>query len=223
AEAKRISPALLPTDPRSATRHSRFARKRRGLAPAGSPRGAPADALARSSLKHAPRELSSLFDAPCSPRPLEEYAMFEDAFEGYEFDEEMGDEEWAGQPEEIDDEVAEYLARELLEVGDEEELEEFLGSLLSSAAKAAGGFLRSNVGKKLVGAAKGLAKQTLPQVGAAVGGHFGGDTGRKLGQKLGGAAAARLELELEEDELEAAKRVVKTACAAAQKAVKTQG
>ncbi|HLV68721.1 MAG TPA: hypothetical protein VKY73_23045 [Polyangiaceae bacterium] len=149
--------------------------------------------------------------------------MFEDAFEGYEFDEEMGDEEWAGQPEEIDDEVAEYLARELLEVGDEEELEEFLGSLLSSAAKAAGGFLRSNVGKKLVGAAKGLAKQTLPQVGAAVGGHFGGDTGRKLGQKLGGAAAARLELELEEDELEAAKRVVKTACAAAQKAVKTQG
>src|SRR5690606_32019389 len=110
----------------------------------------------------------------------EECQMFEDEFDEFE---ELDDEGYEDEnDEEADDETTEELALELLEVEDEEELEEFLGSLLKTAAKAAGGFLSSSVGKRLVKGAKRVARRALPGVGAAIGGHFAGKAGRRFGR-----------------------------------------
>lgn len=107
---------------------------------------------------------------------------------------------------EVPDADAQELALELLQVQDEDELEEFLGSLIKSAARAGGRFLRSGVGQKLVGAAKNLAKQHLPSVAANIGGHFGGARGRDIGGRVGSFAASQLEVD--DSELETAKNLV---------------
>src|SRR5690242_10739787 len=62
------------------------------------------------------------------------------------------------------------MASELLEIHDEQELEQFLGDLISKAAKAVGSFVKSPTGKALGGILKGAAKQALPMVGSALGG-----------------------------------------------------
>jgi hypothetical protein len=112
------------------------------------------------------------------------------------------------------------LAGELLEVSNEQELDRFLGSLLSSAVGAGKAFLASDAGKALGGMVKGAAKNALPQIGRALGDLVAPGSGGDVGGQLGSAAASKLGLELEglsaEDrELEAAKAFVRFADEAA--------
>ena len=61
------------------------------------------------------------------------------------------------------------LAGELLELTSEQELDRFLGNLLSPAVGAGKAFLGSDAGKAVGGLVKGAAKQALPQIGRALG------------------------------------------------------
>jgi hypothetical protein len=108
------------------------------------------------------------------------------------------------------------LAGELLEISSEQELDRFLGKLLSTAVGAGKAFLASDAGKAVGGMLKGAAKQALPQIGRAVGDLISPGAGGDVGGQLGSAAASKLGLELEglsaEDrELEAAKAFVRFA------------
>jgi uncharacterized protein (DUF697 family) len=119
-------------------------------------------------------------------------------------------------------EEMEYASR-LLEVNSEEELEDFLGDLVKSAARAVGGLVRSPVGKALTGVLKGAAKQALPIVGGALGTMVAPGVGTALGSQLGSMASNLFELELEgmdpeQAEFETARRYVQLAATAAQNA-----
>lgn len=108
------------------------------------------------------------------------------------------------------------LAAELLEVRDEAELEQFLGSLIKKAGRAVGSFVKSDAGKAIGGFLKSAAKKALPIAGSALGGMFGGPLGAKIGGSLANVAGSALGLELEglsnEDrEFEAAKQFVRFA------------
>jgi hypothetical protein len=104
------------------------------------------------------------------------------------------------------------LAAELLEVGDEAELDHFLGKLV----KGAGRFLKSPAGKMLKTALKGVASKALPMAGSAlgnmvlpgVGGAVGGQLATSLGPSLGLEAEAVSDEELQ---MEVAKRYVRAA------------
>lgn len=116
-------------------------------------------------------------------------------------------------------EEMEYAAH-LLGVNSEEELEEFLGNLVKSVAKAAGGFIRSPVGQALTGVLKTAAKQALPMVGGALGTMIAPGVGTALGSRFGSAASNLFEMELEgmdpeQAEFETARRYVQLAAAAA--------
>lgn len=119
------------------------------------------------------------------------------------------------------------LAAELLEVSNEEELDQFLGKLLSRAAGAARSFVRSPVGQQLGGVLKDAAKKALPIVGGAVGDWaMPGGTGQTAGTRIGLAAGNLLGLELEglsneDKELEVARGFVRFANAAAQSAARS--
>lgn len=111
------------------------------------------------------------------------------------------------------------LAAELLEISSEEELEQFLGSLL----KKAGGFIKSNVGGALGGVLKNIAKKALPIVGGALGSMVAPGLGTALGSKLGSMASGLFEVELEampqeQAEFEVARRLVGLTVAAARNA-----
>lgn len=111
------------------------------------------------------------------------------------------------------------LASELLEIGNEAELEQFLGNLIKGAAKAVGGFVKSPVGKALGGVLKNVAKKALPVAAGALGNFIVPGVGGLVGSKLGSMASNLFELELEtmneaEAELEVARRVVRLAQAA---------
>lgn len=126
------------------------------------------------------------------------------------------------------------LAAELLEVQSEQELEQFLGSVLSKigssvagAARKVGGavvdFANSPTGQALVGVLKDAAKSALPSIGTAVGTAFGGPLGGKLGSLAGEGLGSVLGLELEglshEDQhFEVAQQFVRLAGEAAQQA-----
>ncbi|MDX2306442.1 MAG: hypothetical protein NW226_26775 [Microscillaceae bacterium] len=102
------------------------------------------------------------------------------------------------------------LASELLAVNNEQELEEFMGRLVSRFGK----FARSPIGRKIGGFLKGVARKALPVVGTAAGGFFGGPLGAKIGGKLGGFASRLFEMELEglsneDKEFEIARRIVR--------------
>jgi hypothetical protein len=105
------------------------------------------------------------------------------------------------------------LATELLEVTNEQELDHFLGDLISKAGKAVGTFVSSPTGQALGGLLKGAAKKLLPMAGQAVGGYFGGAGGAKIGGQLASAAGDVFGLEAEggDRELEAATNLVKLA------------
>jgi len=112
-------------------------------------------------------------------------------------------------------------ASALLEVGDEMELEEFLGDLVKSVARAAGGLIRSPVGQALTGVLKTAAKAALPVVGGALGSFVAPGVGTALGSRLGSMASNLFELEgldHEQAEFETARGVVRLAAAAAQNA-----
>jgi hypothetical protein len=89
------------------------------------------------------------------------------------------------------------LAAELLEITNEQELENFLGGLISSAGKALGGIVRGPIGKTLGGVLKGVAKTALPIAGGALGTFVGGPIGGMIGSNLAGMAGQALGLELE--------------------------
>jgi hypothetical protein len=106
------------------------------------------------------------------------------------------------------------LASELLEVGNEQELEQFLGGLLSSAGKAIGSFMNSSTGKAVGGLLKDAAGKLLPMAGSAIGGYFGGPTGAQIGGKIASGAGSLFglgETESEEREWEAATTFVRLA------------
>lgn len=115
------------------------------------------------------------------------------------------------------------LAAELLEVADDAELGQFLGSLMRRAAQAAGALLKSPTGRALGGILKGAAKKALPQLGRAIGGYFGGSPGSDIGARLASQAGHLFGLELEglspeDQEFELARRYVRFAGNAAQRA-----
>lgn len=106
------------------------------------------------------------------------------------------------------------LAEQLLEVGSEQEFEQFLGDLIGKATKAIGGFIKSPVGSALGGALKGVAGQLLPMAGQALGGMIGGPAGGQIGSQLASAAGSMFglsETEAMEQEYEAAQTFVRLA------------
>lgn len=121
----------------------------------------------------------------------------------------------------------EMLAAELLGVGSEPELDQFLGKLIKKAAKG----LRTitpglrRLARPLVGTLKNVAKAALPTVGAALGSVVPG-AGTAVGSMLGGALSNALEPEFEvgddeEYEFEKAKRVVRLAGNAVREGART--
>ncbi len=104
----------------------------------------------------------------------------------------------------IDETEQMELAAELMEVSSEEEFESLLGTLLSRAVKAAGGYLGSPSGKALAGVLKGAARQILPVVQQVA------DNGEY--EEEGGYES---EAEMEDQEWEAAQTFVKLAQEAA--------
>jgi hypothetical protein len=120
------------------------------------------------------------------------------------------------------------LASELLEVSSEQELEQFLGDLLSGAAGAVGRFAESPTGRAVGGILKDAARKALPILGQAVGDQLSPGAGGDAGRRVGAAASQLFELELEglssEDrEFELARRYVRWARAAARTAAGAAG
>jgi uncharacterized protein (DUF697 family) len=119
-------------------------------------------------------------------------------------------------------EEMEYAA-ELLEITDEQELEEFIGDLVKKAARAAGGLLRSPLGRQLTARLKKAARHALPVVGGALGTMVAPGVGTALGSKLGSLASTQFEadfegMDQEQAEFEATRRYVQLAATAAQNA-----
>jgi len=108
------------------------------------------------------------------------------------------------------------LALELLQVRDEQELDQFLGSLFSKAAKAIGKFVRSPAGNALKGILKTAISSAVPVLGVVVSSLIPtGDPGADVG------AAIKSELEYEgvpteNRDVEAAKKVIEVGGAAVQ-------
>ena len=109
------------------------------------------------------------------------------------------------------------LASEFLNVRSEQELDQFIGSLISTAGQALLGevadpALEQDIGDIL----KSVAKVALPIVGGALGTFVGGPAGTVLGSSLASAAGHAFGLELEglspEDaEFEACKQFIRFA------------
>jgi hypothetical protein len=115
------------------------------------------------------------------------------------------------------------MAAELLEVSNEQELDHFLGDLISKAAGAVKDFAVSPAGQAVGGVLKSAAKQALPLAGAALGGYLGGPAGAKIGSQLASTAGSMFGLEvgemsMEDREFEVAKRFVQFAGDTAQRA-----
>jgi len=115
------------------------------------------------------------------------------------------------------------LASELLTIGNDAELDQFLGSLIKKAGHAIGKFARTPVGRSLIGILRSAAKKALPIAGSALGGLVGGPAGAALGGKLASMAGDKFGLEIEglssEDAtFEVAKQFVRLGGAAAQRA-----
>lgn len=89
------------------------------------------------------------------------------------------------------------LAQELLAVGTEAELDQFLGDLIRKAGSAIGKAVRSPTGQAIGGMLKGVAKKALPMAGGALGAMVGGPLGAKIGSGLAGMAGTALGLEAE--------------------------
>lgn len=114
------------------------------------------------------------------------------------------------------------LAHELLEVSNEMELNQFLGSLVKKVGGAVSGFAKSSIGKNIGNALKAVVKRSLPMVGGALGTFVGGPLGTAVGSKLGSMAGNLFELELEglspeDQEFETARAFVRFANSAVQR------
>ena len=117
------------------------------------------------------------------------------------------------------------LASQVLEIQGEEELEEFLGDLVSSVTRAAGQFANSPTGHALGDILKDTARKALPVVGRAVGDYVAPGSGGEWGRRVGTAASQLFEMELEglsneDKEFELARRYVQWAADAASRAAR---
>jgi hypothetical protein len=115
------------------------------------------------------------------------------------------------------------LASELLEVGSEQHLEQFLGDLVNKIGGAARQFASSDTGRALGGILKDAARQALPVVGSAVGQWVSPGRGGDIGADVAATAGRILGLELEglspeDKEFEIARQFARFAGAAARKA-----
>lgn len=138
---------------------------------------------------------------------MNELHEFENEFEnqefGHEFEGEFGHEfegEYQGEYEgeyEMNEALEMEMATRLLGVQSEQELEQFLGSLIRRAGRGISNFAKSSAGQALGGVLKSVAKKALPIAGAALGGMVGGPIGAKLGSSLAGMAGKAFGLELE--------------------------
>jgi hypothetical protein len=112
------------------------------------------------------------------------------------------------------------LAEQLLELENEQQLEQFLGDLISKAGSAIGSLIKLPVGQALGGALKSVAGEVLPMVGQAIGGMFG-PAGAPIGGQLASAAGSAFglnEMEAGEQEYEAAQTFVRMAADAVKNA-----
>jgi len=108
------------------------------------------------------------------------------------------------------------LASEFLEISNEQELEQFIGSLGKKVSKALGKIAKSPIMKTVGGVLKGVVKTALPIAGGALGTFVGGPVGTVIGSQLGSMAGQVMGLELEglseEDrEFEASRQFVRFA------------
>jgi hypothetical protein len=122
-------------------------------------------------------------------------------------------------PEMMEDE----LAAELLEVRSDQELDHFLGSLISKAVSTVKKAINTPLGQQLTGVLKQIGKKVLPIAGGALGTFVGGPAGGMIGSKLASMAGDAFGLEWEglspEDrDFEIARRYVRMAGHAAKKA-----
>jgi hypothetical protein len=115
------------------------------------------------------------------------------------------------------------LAMELLSVSSEQELDQFLGSLMKTVGrglKSAGKFVSTKVLPVVGPALKQIAKVALPIAGGALGSFIPiPGVGTMIGRTLGQAAANALEMETagmepEQADLEKARRFVRIAASA---------
>ena len=115
------------------------------------------------------------------------------------------------------------LAAELLAVSDDQELDYFLGNVFKKIGRGVRSIARSPVGKFLGKSLRAVAKKALPIAGGALGNLIAPGVGGAIGSRLAGAAGRAFGLELEglspeDQEFEIARRVVRLAGTAAQKA-----
>jgi hypothetical protein len=110
------------------------------------------------------------------------------------------------------------LAARLMDVNSEQELDYFLGDVISSATSAIGDFINSPTGQALGSGLKTVAKQVLPAAATALGNYIAPGVGGTIGGALGTAVASQMEAESEQLEWEAANTFVKLAGEAAKKA-----
>jgi hypothetical protein len=151
-----------------------------------------------------------------------EMYQYEDEGEYYEGEE--GEEgQYEFEPESFGEVEEMELAAEFLEITDEAELDQFIGDVFKKVGK----FFKKGVGRKLGGILKGVAKTALPMVGGALGSFVAPGIGTAIGSKLGSAAGGLFGLELEglspqDQEYEVARRFVRLARSAAQRAQQLQ-
>ncbi|HET6582156.1 MAG TPA: hypothetical protein VFG69_01890 [Nannocystaceae bacterium] len=154
--------------------------------------------------------------------------VFESDNFGSSYGELYGDELEVDGSQGVFDEVEESeLASELLSVGDDQELEYFLGSLIKKAAKKLAPI--SNVVKNQVGGLlKGAAKSALPSLAQLAGGAIGGPVGAAIASQAAPALGSLFGMELEglspeDQEYEAAKQFVKMSGSALENAASSAG
>ena len=151
---------------------------------------------------------------------LESDEMYEEESnygEGEDSEDVVGEDRVLSEEEELE------AASDLLTVSNEEELDQFLGSLFKKVGRVVKGVVKSPIGKVLGGALKGVARKALPMLGSAVGNVLVPGLGGAVGGALASGAGKMFGLELEglspEDaEFEVAKRFVRLASSAAAKA-----
>lgn len=114
------------------------------------------------------------------------------------------------------------LTSELLEVGNEADLEQFLGTVLNKTAGAARRFASSKRGRAVTAYLKSTLKQSLPSIGRSLGERVrpgGGDAGAQIAEGAGKLLGLELEgLSPEDEEFEAARQLVRMASSAARRA-----
>lgn len=115
---------------------------------------------------------------------------------GQEFSGEFEQQEYSNEFEGEQQENQELeMAYQLLEVSNEQELNQFLGGLISKAAGVASRFVASPAGRSVGQYLVDVGKKTLPQLAGQYGGQAGGALGGRLGSAIGGklgATTARL-------------------------------